>query len=201
MPVLCSRRVEVQARAERVGTTFDPIDVGAGEEFNRIGGQAGKQLCCGALAANSTGPVQSWRALTLGRVLVEPVDVGEFGSARLESGDDRPVAGFAQRDGVHQIVISDLDGGIQQPRRNGPVRHQLRMRQQFLGGGTVSIFQGASEVETAAPAHIADATVTTVTGFTRRAQLNRLPDDIGGTPDTRVRARREPGEHHRRLSQ
>jgi hypothetical protein len=115
-----------------MSATFDVLEVGSGEQIEQIRGQASEQLRCGALATSRSGSVQSRRELGAGRMLVEQVDVGELGPAARESGDNGPVDGLAQFDCGREIVVSDIDAAIQQPRLNRPIRQQPRVRQQFL---------------------------------------------------------------------
>jgi hypothetical protein len=65
MPILRTRRVQVETRAPRVGATFDPLHIGSGEKIEQVRGQAREQLRCGALAASSAVSLQSRRQLRL----------------------------------------------------------------------------------------------------------------------------------------
>ena len=69
-----------------------------------------------------------------------------LGPAVLQSGDDRPVDGFAQLECGREIVVGHVDGGIQQPALNRPVRQQFRLGQQLLARA-VPVLHGADKVE------------------------------------------------------
>ena len=60
---------------------------------------------------------------------------------------------LARLPGVGSVIVADVDGNIQQPGLNCPVRQQLRRGQKLLARA-VSVLHGADEVEALPATHI-----------------------------------------------